>query len=379
MNVKSDLLELVNQIEHIKSLFHISGGNGMPQFNVVHDNPEFSVWKQEVQFELQDIYDRTRDKFIWNTLTSVKQDFNGWKDQTSFNELSGSLLAIRKNIDKYYPDEINAVSNIVEANTMSQKSPKIFISHSSLDKEYVTCLVDFLESIGLTQEQLFCSSVPGYGIPLDEDIYDYLKRQFKEHNLHVILVLSNNYYQSVACMNEMGAAWVLQNKYTTILLPGFEFKEIQGAINPRQIGLKLDSDLTEIKEKLGQLKEVLSQDFGLSHIPDVRWEQKRVSFIDTITKAKTVRLSISNESAELLQAACEADDGTILKSEDFSGTYISANGKNFIISQERREVAKWENSLNELVNNGFVQERGLSGSIYVVTQKGYDYIEQLKK
>ena len=328
MNVKSDLLELVNQIEHIKSLFHISGGNGMPQFNVVHDNPEFSVWKQEVQFELQDIYDRTRDKFIWNTLTSVKQDFNGWKDQTSFNELSGSLLAIRKNIDKYYPDEISAVSNIVEANTMSQKSPKIFISHSSLDKEYVTCLVDFLESIGLTQEQLFCSSVPGYGIPLDEDIYDYLKRQFKEHNLHVILVLSNNYYQSVACMNEMGAAWVLQNKYTTILLPGFEFKEIQGAINPRQIGLKLDSDLTEIKEKLGQLKEVLSQEFGLSHIPDVRWEQKRDSFIDTITKAKTVRLSISNESAELLQAACEADDGTILKSEDFSGTYISANGKN---------------------------------------------------
>ena len=200
--MKSDLLELVNQIEHIKSLFHISGGNGMPQFNVVHDNPEFSVWKQEVQFELQDIYDRTRDKFIWNTLTSVKQDFNGWKDQTLFNELSGSLLAIRKNIDKYYPDEINAVSNIVEANTMSQKSPKIFISHSSLDKEYVTYLVDFLESIGLTQEQLFCSSVPGYGIPLDEDIYDYLKRQFKEHNLHVILVLSNNYYQSVACMNE---------------------------------------------------------------------------------------------------------------------------------------------------------------------------------
>ncbi|MBE7727983.1 MAG: toll/interleukin-1 receptor domain-containing protein [Enterocloster citroniae] len=377
--MKNDLLELVNQIEHIKSLFHISGGNGMPQFNVVHDNPEFSVWKQEVQLELQDIYDRTRDKFIWNTLTILEQDFNGWKDQKSFNELSGSLLAIRKNIDKYYSDEINTVSNIKEENTMSQKSPKIFISHSSQDKEYVTCLVDFLEDIGLRQEQLFCSSVPGYDIPLGEDIYDYLKNQFQKHDLHVILVLSNNYYQSVACMNEMGAAWVLQNKYTVILLPGFEFKEIQGAINPRQIGLKLDSDLTEVKEKLGQLKEVLSQEFGLSHIPDTRWERKRDSFIDTITRKSTVRLSISNESVELLQAACEADDGTILKSEDLSGTYIEANGKNFIISQERREVAKWENALSELVNSGFVQERGLSGSIYVVTQKGYDCAEQLKK
>lgn len=287
--MKRDLLELINQIEHIRSLFHISGGNGMPQFNVIHDNPEFSAWKQEVQLELQDIYDRTRDKYIWNTLVILEQDFNGWKDQKSFNELSGSLLAVRKNIDKYYPAEISKTFTIKEESTMLQKSPKIFISHSSQDKEYVTCLVDFLEDIGLKENQLFCSSVPGYGIPLDEDIYDYLKQQFQEHDLHVILILSDNYYQSVACMNEMGAAWILQSKYTTILLPGFEFKEIKGAINPRKIGLKLDSDPIEVKEKLGQLKNVLSQEFGLAQISDVRWERKRDSFIDTITQLKTVK------------------------------------------------------------------------------------------
>lgn len=287
--MKRDLLELINQIEHIRSLFHISGGNGMPQFNVIHDNPEFSAWKQEVQLELQDIYDRTRDKYIWNTLVILEQDFNGWKDQKSFNELSGSLLAVRKNIDKYYPAEISKTFTIKEEITMLQKSPKIFISHSSQDKEYVTCLVDFLEDIGLKENQLFCSSVPGYGIPLDEDIYDYLKQQFQEHDLHVILILSDNYYQSVACMNEMGAAWILQSKYTTILLPGFEFKEIKGAINPRKIGLKLDSDPIEVKEKLGQLKNVLSQEFGLAQISDVRWERKRDSFIDTITQLKTVK------------------------------------------------------------------------------------------
>ena len=138
----------------------------------------------------------------------IKQGFSGWKDEQSYNELSGSLLAIRKNIDKYYPAEINRTQNDndKEEQEMPQKSPKVFISHSSQDKDYVSCIVDFLEDIGLTQEQLFCSSIPGYGIPLDEDIYDYLKQQFQEHNLHVILVLSDNYYQSVACMNEMGAA-----------------------------------------------------------------------------------------------------------------------------------------------------------------------------
>lgn len=287
--MKRDLLELINQIEHIRSLFHISGGNGMSQFIRIHDNPEFSAWKQEVQLELQDIYDRTRDKYIWNTLVILEQDFNGWKDQKSFNELSGSLLAVRKNIDKYYPAEISKTFTIKEESTMLQKSPKIFISHSSQDKEYVTCLVDFLEDIGLKGNQLFCSSVPGYGIPLDEDIYNYLKQQFQEHDLHVILILSDNYYQSVACMNEMGAAWILQSKYTTILLLGFEFKEIKGAINPRKIGIKLDSDPIEVKEKLGQLKNVLSQEFGLAQISDVRWERKRDSFIDTITQLKMMK------------------------------------------------------------------------------------------
>ncbi len=283
--MKKDLLGLISQIDNIRSHFHITGGNGIPLVNVIYDRVEFSIWKQEIQFELQDIYDQTKDKSIWRALVILNQDFNGWKDEQSFNELSGSLFAIQKNIDRYYLVETESFHNIKEVLTMKQKSPKIFISHSSQDKDIVTCFVDFLEDIGLTEDQIFCSSVPGYGVPLDEDIYDYLKQQFQDYALHVILVLSDCYYKSVACMNEMGAAWVLQNKYTTLLLPGFEFHEIKGAINPRRIGLKLDSGLAEIKEKLGQLKDSLTQEFGLEKISDVRWERKRDAFINAISQS----------------------------------------------------------------------------------------------
>ena len=55
-------------------------------------------------------------------------------------------------------------------------------------------------------------------------------------------MLSDNYYKSPACLNEMGAAWVLKKEYRSILLPGFDYKEIEGAINPRKIGIKLDDD-----------------------------------------------------------------------------------------------------------------------------------------
>lgn len=280
--MKSDLLHLIKKIDDIKTCFHIVGGNGIPGVNTIYDTSVFSAWKQEVQLELQDVYDRTKDNFIWNTLVNLRQGFNGWNDETAFNELSGGLYAISKNIDKYYSTEATEVKKIKEKITMLEKSPKIFISHSTSDKEYVLNLINLLESIGLNEKHIFCSSISGYGIPLNQDIYDYLKFQFETHNLHVIFVLSENYYKSVACMNEMGAAWILQNKYTTILLPGFEFKEIKGSINPRQIGLKLDNDLIDVKEKLGQLKECLLNEFGLDTVSDIRWELKRDIFINSI-------------------------------------------------------------------------------------------------
>jgi predicted transcriptional regulator len=376
--MRDELLELIDKIDDIKSYFHISGGNGLPQLNVIYDRPEFSRWKQELQLELQGLQDRTKDQFIYNTLENLKQGFNGWRDERSFNELSASLLAIKKYIEKYYPLESENRENIQEVSTMKQKKPKIFISHSSKDKNYVSQIVDFLEDIGLRSKQLFCSSVPGYNIPLSEDIYDYLKKQFQDFNLHVVFVLSKNYYESVACMNEMGAAWVLQNKYTTVLLPGFEFNEIKGAINPRQIGMKLDGDIIDIKEKLDQLKDLLTHEFGLEQIQGVHWEQKRDAFISTILQSTQVTSIISSYALKLLQAACEADDGTILMTRTLSGTDIQVKNLNFATSQERREIAKWEGCLDELLQNSLVQSRDQEGSVFVVTQKGYDFIEELQ-
>lgn len=120
----------------------------------------------------------------------------------------------------------------------SEMNKKIFISHASTDKDYVEKIVDLLIDIGIRENQIFCSSVPGFGIPLGKDIYEYLREEFIDNDLHVIFALSNNYYASVACMNEMGAAWVLQNDYDVILLPGFNYSEIKGAINPRKISIK---------------------------------------------------------------------------------------------------------------------------------------------
>lgn len=139
---------------------------------------------------------------------------------------------------------------------------KLFISHLSKDIKIVEPFVVLLQELGMNKENLFCSSVPGFGIPVGMDIYEYLRERLDEE-LRVVYILSDNYFASVPCLNEMGAAWMKLHSYMTLLLPGFEYREIKGAINAGQIGIKLDEDDSTLKRHLDEFKEILCQEFSL--------------------------------------------------------------------------------------------------------------------
>lgn len=129
----------------------------------------------------------------------------------------------------------------------------LFISHSSADIEYVKELVNFLSILKIP---IVCSSLHGHHIENDHDIYDYLAGKMKKRG-RVIFLLSKSYYKSAACLNEMGACWILEKKYSTILTPNFEFRHIDGAINPRQMSLKLND-----KERLLDLFNSIKSEFN---------------------------------------------------------------------------------------------------------------------
>ena len=281
-SMKEQFIALVKSIPQIESNFrHFTPSKGLilPECDLIYDNPDFISWLEQVKYVLQDIYSRTNDKYIWDIInpTGIIHKFNGKSgdERDNFNRLKSSLSIIEKNADKYFPAER-------EKGVTTMKKPMLFISHSHDDLKYVQPIVELFADIGLNNTTMFCSSVPDYHIPMDNDIYDYLKDLFDNYELHVIFVLSDNYYKSVACLNEMGASWVLRKKYSTILLPGFDYSEIKGAVNPSQISLKLDDDsIDEIKTKLGELKNNISDEFNLS-VPENRWEKKRDAFIETI-------------------------------------------------------------------------------------------------
>ena len=311
--MKQDFLNLVDQIDSIESHFHMtpsSPGLLVPSVEEIYDVPEFQSWIQMIQFELQEIVDATDDKFVKETLKIAKEEYNGWRDKADFTALKGKLLAMKAHVDKYYSRKDEGMEET------SAKPVKIFISHASKDKEYVKKLVELLDGMGLDQTQVFCSSLPGYDIPVGYDIFDYLRQQFQEYELHVFLIHSKNYYMSAASLNEMGAAWVLRSNCTSFLLPNFRFEDMTGAINGKSIAIKLDNDETEVKDKLNQLYDTVIREFGLTKKAAIVWEAKRDRFIKEV-KEIVVPDEEQDDDLELL------DSGLLIKkSENEAGKII---------------------------------------------------------
>ncbi|UYY99650.1 TIR domain-containing protein [Peribacillus frigoritolerans] len=152
---------------------------------------------------------------------------------------------------------------------------KIFISHSSKDEIFCTAFVDFLEGIGIPEDMILYTSSPRHGIPGDENIFKYLRNHIAE-GITVFYMLSDNYYQSPYCLNEMGAAWITQNDFSTFLLPNFT-EGIKGVIDSdiKAYTLSVPYDLISLKAKL-------TKQFNLK-VSDGKFEDLKSKLLNSVS------------------------------------------------------------------------------------------------
>ncbi len=138
---------------------------------------------------------------------------------------------------------------------------KIFISHSSANKDYGEAIIDLLRGIGVNDDEIIFTSNTAYGIPVGQNIFNWLKSQIDDKPF-VIYLLSAEYYKSVACLNEMGAAWIVESEHAVLFVPDFDIdcKEFRsGALDPREIGFYLNNE-----ERLLSFIQQLEEKFNLS-------------------------------------------------------------------------------------------------------------------
>lgn len=156
---------------------------------------------------------------------------------------------------------------------------KLFLSHSSKDEKIVDAFVNFMYKIGLTEQDIICTSVSSTKIPVFEDIYEYLNAKLSDEGMYVVFFLSDNYYSSPVCLNEMGAAWLKKSDSLNLLLPGFDYNDMKGVVNKNRVGIKLGISDSMTKASFNDLKNFLKDKFSIQ-VSDNRWESARDDFLN---------------------------------------------------------------------------------------------------
>lgn len=212
---------------------------------------------------------------------------------------TGNYMMIYAILDKYYWDKPNISTvepreaRVILETVIKLKYEmfpnvyeKIFISHRETDKEQVAAFMDLLYAIGIPrphmgeESTIFCSSHPAAYIENGKMIDEEIIKQFYDHrNTLFILWYTDNYFESQACLNEMGAIWVMKKEYQEILAPNFDRNKVGGLLPPMKINFCAND-----KYRLNILKEQLEKMFYLKPISANLWESEREKFIGRINE-----------------------------------------------------------------------------------------------
>jgi hypothetical protein len=137
--------------------------------------------------------------------------------------------------------------------------------------------VDLLHvGLNLKQEDIFCTSLEGMGIPRGSNFVEFIHKQFKSSDF-VIMVITPKYYESVFCLCELGATWITGRDAMPFLVPPLEFEDLKAVLAGVQVGFIDD------KRALNELRDRLIDAKIASGATD-RWETKRDTFIASFSK-----------------------------------------------------------------------------------------------
>lgn len=202
--------------------------------------------------------------------------------QSKYPEISNLL---QRHIDQYDNDRImhlGAIESIVKCilalESQKVKSKRIFISHSSKDKDIVEKFVDNILQlgVGIQSIDIFCSSIEEMGIRNGGDIRRHIHENIRDVD-YAFLLISSNYKASEICLNEMGAVWAYDSNVRLYLLPGVDFEEIGWLCDTRKAEILADS-IT-----LDKLQKELIKYFNLLDKEDA-WSRQRKNFLAYISK-----------------------------------------------------------------------------------------------
>ncbi len=264
---------------------------------------------------------------IVDLLSERNECVNGKKLLNSLDELIKGNRTIEKQM--LVPDFFDKKEKIPALITKAS-DPFIFISHSSKDKRIVGSFIDKVLKLCLKIEtnQIFFTSFEESTIESGIDFRNAIKENLIKASL-VVLIITDNYKDSEVCLNEMGAAWVLNAKVIPFIVHPIKYDSVGFIHHPNQ--------LLKFNKKSDILKFIDEQKNESNNIKHTEVERHVNDFIDNVNdqiKSSTEIKIKAPQSPSRSDIGLEENDIVLIENRDDlflfeSGglTHIADNGE----------------------------------------------------
>ena len=259
--------EILSKIEALRAipLPKNDFGDGMAIFNVPRQQPKYDENQiAALKSEMQRWQNVSLD-VLRNAVTSDSTYIKKFQETISekhyvYNIPTAMRREVTNSIDVLESVKESISLNLVDNGSTSKQSKgkvKVFVSHASADASYIKPFIEKVLKLGLElkTEEIAFTSEESYGVEPGENIANYIKENIACASV-VLLMISPNYKKSEVCLNEMGAAWALEKKCISVVLPTASFKQL-GWISNLDKAVKL-SDKKQVASLCEKVAKQLS-------------------------------------------------------------------------------------------------------------------------
>lgn len=149
-----------------------------------------------------------------------------------------------------------------------------------------------------------------------------------------------------------------------------KLKEFKESMRTRSLFESYDSH-TDFKEKLYRHLQIKVNEHPI-------FNSLTQPLASEIVESKTALPKLNSDSRILLKEASQDPHGQIIRARFIGGTAIQTNGKNLIPSDEHREIARWEQAFDELIEKDLVVSRDHKGEVFEVSNLGYQIADMIE-
>ena len=230
---------------------------------------------------------------------------------------------------------------------------KIFISHCGNDSKIGEKFLNFLLSLGYKKENIFYSSKYHNGVEIGKNFPNVVRDNFIGANI-VVLLLTENFYNSYYCVCEEEAAWISVNKeIVPILLGNLNFGDMKGFI---------DSSTKSFSPKYSESEELYTYFAKRSCVDfdEKEAKEKYTEFVETSSLTSIIKTNeLGDKDRQILKGLQDSNNGVLPYITALNVVTITIDGKNICEGLDLADRLEYKDSVEKLVELGYIKKSGM--------------------